>query len=311
MKKFVETLRGVCAMVSMALVTLLCFIPLLPSGLVKLLVPWRPIRRPAAHAVLWCARWWTRGINAAILGFGGTKVSSDQQMADAPNGRFVLISNHQCWADVMLLCHVIEPQLPFPRFFIKEKLRWLPIVGFACWALDFPFMKRYTREQIEKNPELRTRDVETVRRSCAVFRDWPVSIVNYAEGTRSTATKRAAANSPYRFSLPPKAGGTAFAVNAMSDVLDGVLDMTVAYVNRPTPAFWDVICGRVDEVAIRVRPVDLPHDLWRGDYGGDPIYRQRFKDWLETLWTEKDSEVAAIQDPTQADTRFHPAEKSA
>ncbi|MES1926343.1 acetyltransferase [Salinisphaera sp. T31B1] len=310
MKTLLANLRGGFAVIGMIAVTLIGFIPLLPASLVKLAAPWPWLRDPATRVVLWVARWWARGVNGVILAASQTHVIYDQQVPDNPDGRYVLISNHQCWADVMLLCHVVEPQLPFPRYFIKEPLRWLPVVGLACWALDFPFMKRHSRAEIEKDPSLRTRDMDTVRRSCEVFRDWPVSIVNYAEGTRSTAAKRAAANSPYRALLPPKAGGTAFTINAMHDVLDGVLDMTVAYVNTPEPTFWDLLCGRIERVMIRVRRLDIPGDLLEGDYMGDPEYRARFKRWLEDVWAEKDIEVAALQDPSQSATRFSQIESS-
>lgn len=304
MKRALQNIRGTIAILGMVLVTLIAFIPLLPSCLIKLLSPWPAVRKPATRVVLWLAVWWARGINAAILGMGRSRVIYDQQVPDDPDGRYVVIANHQCWADVMLLCHVIEPQLPFPRYFIKEQLRWLPVVGLACWALDFPFMKRHSRAEIEKNPALRTRDMETVRRSCAVFRDQPVSVVNFAEGTRSNAAKRKAANSPYRALLPPKAGGTAFTLNAMHGVLDGVLDLTFAYVNQPEPKFWDVLSGRVPEIVIRMRRLDVPSDLLVGDYIQDPDYRARFKRWLDQLWAEKDAEVAALQDPDNPATRF-------
>ena len=310
MKRALQTVRGVIAVILMVLVTLIGFIPLLPTCLIKLLAPWPALRDPAGRAVLWVAIWWARGINAAILGMGQSRVIYDQQVPDDPDGRYVVVANHQCWADVMLLCHVIEPQLPFPRYFIKEQLRWLPVVGLACWALDFPFMKRHSRAEIQNNPALRTQDMETVRRSCAVFRNQPVSVVNFAEGTRSNAGKRKAADSPYRALLPPKAGGTAFTLNAMHGVLDGVLDMTFAYVNQPEPKFWDVLCGRVPQIVIRVRKLDVPSDLMTGDYMGDADYRARFKNWLETVWVEKDVEVAALQDPTQSATRFSQIESS-
>jgi 1-acyl-sn-glycerol-3-phosphate acyltransferase len=134
-----------------------------------------------------------------------------------------------------------------------------------------------------------------------------VSLVNYAEGTRSNPAKRVAVNSPYRMLLPPKAGGTAFAVNAMRDVLDGVLDMTVAYIDTPEPIFWDFLCGRISRVAIRVRPLTLPSDLRVGDYSNDPDYRVRFKAWLEDVWAEKDAEVSALQDPRRSATRLFQA----
>jgi 1-acyl-sn-glycerol-3-phosphate acyltransferase len=313
MKRVLQPLRGITAVACIVVITLLGFIPLLPAALVKLALPWPRARQAATRVVLVIARYWARAVNATMLAISGARVTYDQQLADDPSGRYLLISNHQSWAEILLLVHVIEPQLPFPRFFIKESLRWMPVVGLACWALDFPFMKRHSRAEIEKNPALRNEDIERIRRACEAFHHWPVSLVNYAEGTRANPVKRAAANSPYATLLPPKAGGTAFAINAMRDVLDGVLDMTVAYVDIPEPAFWDFLCGRIPRVAIRVQPLAIPNDLRVGDYGADPDYRARFKAWLESLWAEKDIEVSALQDPRHSATRFFQvrAQKSA
>lgn len=306
MTRLRQTLRGVAALTIVGLVTLIGCIPLLPAALVKLLAPTPAIRRWATHALIWIAERWIRATNFGLIRVGGCRINYQQYAPANPNGRFVLISNHQSWADVMLLVHVILPQFPFPRFFIKEQLRWLPIVGLACWALDFPFMKRYSRAQIESNPALRDKDMNTVRRACSVFRQWPVTLINYAEGTRSTPRKRAAANSPYITMLPPKAGGTAFVVNAMGGLLDGVLDLTVAYVNTPRPTFWDFACGRIPEVAVRLRQLQLPEALRQGNYSADSVYRQQFKTWLQELWADKDDEVAAIQDPGQPQIDFAP-----
>ncbi|KEZ79281.1 acyltransferase [Salinisphaera hydrothermalis C41B8] len=297
-------IRGVAIIVGLIGLTIIGGIPLVPASVIKLSLPEGRARDRMTAVVLGIAKTWARSANGLIFGISGTRLRYQQQMADDPNGRYVLISNHQCWADVMALIKAIDPQLPFPRFFIKEQLRWLPVIGLACWALDFPFMKRHSRAAIQKNPQLRDEDMNTVRRACQVFRRLPVSLVNYAEGTRSTPAKRAAANSPYRTMLPPKAGGTAFAVNAMRDVLDGILDMTVAYIDTPEPQFWDLLCGRIPEVAVRVRYLPVPQGLAEGDYGADPEYRERFKAWLGELWAEKDAEVAAIQNPDNPQRTF-------
>lgn len=297
MIRLAAMLRGLFGITGMILLTFLLGFPLLPASLVKLLSPPGPLRDRATHAVLAIAKFWARTCNIITLGVGGARVATEFEMAPNPGGRYLLISNHQCWADVMLLIKAIDPQLPFPRYFIKEQLRWMPVVGLACWALDFPFMKRHSHAKVEKNPALRDDDMNTVRRACEVFSHWPVCIVNYAEGTRATAKKRAAADSPYKALLPPKAGGTAFAVNAMHEVLDGVVDMSVAYVNRPEPTFWDLLCGRIATVAIRVQYRPVPDELRSGDYAEDPDYRTRFKAWLSDIWDEKDVAVAAIQDP--------------
>lgn len=298
MRRLTENLRGILFSIVVTIVTLIGAVPLFPTGLVKLLLPFRAVRRITDPLLVGIARNWARAFNRAMLASSGATVELHNSVPSDPKGRYVLISNHQCWADVMLLVQVLDRErLPFPRFFIKEVLRWLPVVGFACWVLDFPFMKRYTKEQIERNPSLRGKDLETAKRSCEVFRNTPATVVNYAEGTRSTAAKRAAQGSPYRLLLKPKAGGTAFTLQAMGDVLDGVLDMTVAYTGTPEPTFWDFVCGRIPHVYIKLRPLEVPEHLRGGDYRNEPEFRAAFKAWLEDIWKDKDEEVTSRQDP--------------
>lgn len=298
MRRLTENARGLLFSLIIVVVTLMGAVPLFPVGLVKLLLPFRAVRRATDPILLWVARTWAWAFNGAMLAISGAELGLHNSVPPDPRRRYVLISNHQCWADVMLLAYVLDNEsLPFPRFFIKSVLRWLPVVGFACWVLDFPFMKRYTKEQLAKNPSLRGQDMETTKKSCEAFREIPVAVVNFAEGTRSTAAKRAAQGSPYRMLLKPKPGGTAFALQAMGDVLDGVLDMTVAYTGTPEPTFWDFICGRIPRVYIKLRPLTVPEHLRRGDYQNDPEFRAAFKDWLNDIWTEKDEEVASRQCP--------------
>lgn len=304
MRTLLTTLRGVLVLTCLVLVTLVGAIPMVPVALLKLLWPAGPGRDRLRHLLLKICSNWARSINAVVFGLGGIRLQTRQQLADDPRGRYIVISNHQSWADILILIAALDPQFPFPRFFMKEQLRWLPFIGLACWALDYPFMKRHSRAAIQANPQLRHEDIQTVRRACAIFRHVPVSLVNYTEGTRATPAKRAQTQSPYQTLLPPKAGGTAFAVNAMHEVLDGLIDMSVAYVDTPAPNFWDFLCGRIPEVAVQLRYLAVPEALAKGDYSADAEYRRQFKAWLNELWAGKDQAITAIQDPTQAKQGF-------
>lgn len=78
------------------------------------------------------------------------------------------------------------------KYFLKQQLAWVPFIGLACWALDMPFMKRYSRSYLIRHPgRRRGKDVETTRRSCEKFRRaHPTTIVNFVEGSRFTEEKR-------------------------------------------------------------------------------------------------------------------------
>ena len=115
-----------------------------------------------------------------------------------PDGHYLIISNHVSWVDIFVLFRAFQGRAPFIRFFLKHQLIWFPIVGQGCWALEFPFMHRHTPEYLEKHPEKRGKDLETTRRACQRYRNFPVAIANFVEGTRFTHAKREQQQSPYR-----------------------------------------------------------------------------------------------------------------
>ena len=111
---------------------------------------------------------------------------------------YLMTSNHQSWADILVLQKVTNRRVPSLKFFLKQELIWVPLLGLAWWALDFPFMKRYSRAQLEKRPELKGKDMETTRKACEKYAHYPVSVMNFFEGTRFTEEKHRQQNSPYR-----------------------------------------------------------------------------------------------------------------
>lgn len=290
----ISNLRGVVAVLFSSISLGVLFLGFLPGAIAKLLVPHAGFRRACTRYMLFFARGFCVAMNISARHIGGQRIVIEDSVPDDRHGRYLLISNHQCWADIPLLANSIMHKLPFPRWFIKQQMIWVPIIGFAAWAMDFPFMQRYTKEQIRKNPSLRGKDMQTTKQACQIYRYQSVTVVNYAEGTRATPAKRFNRNSPYHFCLRPKAGGTAFMLEAMGDVLDGIIDMTVAYVGAADPSAWDYFCGRIPEVRVRLRPLELPAHLQHGSYENDPEYQARFQTWINGLWAEKDAEIAKI-----------------
>lgn len=206
------------------------------------------------------------------------------------DGTYLVVANHQSWVDIPVLYRALGRELPFLRFFIKDQLKWVPILGQAWWALDMPFMKRYPRELLERRPELRGRDLEATRRSCERLRGTPVAILNFVEGTRFRPEKHRRQASPYRHLLRPRAGGIAQVLAAMGDQIQAMLDVTIAYPGG-APSFWDLLAGKIDRVRVRARVVEIPPGLRHGDYDNDPAYRERFQAWVRQLWEAKDREL--------------------
>lgn len=200
---------------------------------------------------------------------------------------YFITCNHQSWVDIFVLQHIFNRKIPFIRFFLKQQLLYFPMLGLAWWALDFPFMKRYTPSQLLAHPELRGKDLEATRKACQRFRGVPVSILNFLEGTRFRPEKHERQNSPYRHLLRPKAGGFAYALEAMGDQFAAILDVTIVFPEGATK-FWDLVTGRMRRIVVRVSQYEIPPRLRKGHYSDDPAYRQAAKDWVQELWERKD-----------------------
>lgn len=204
---------------------------------------------------------------------------------------YLVVSNHQSWVDILVLQKVFNRKVPFLKFFLKKELIYVPFIGVCWWALDFPFMKRYSAAFLAKHPELKGTDIATTRKACAKFRYKPVSVMNFLEGTRFTAGKHQQQQSPFQHLLKPKAGGISFVLNAMGEQLHKLLDVTIHY-PKGSPSFWDYISGKVHEITVRVRVLPIERQ-YIGDYE-DPQYRAAFQQWVNQLWADKDAQLQAL-----------------
>ncbi|NRQ43526.1 acyltransferase [Rheinheimera sp. YQF-2] len=205
---------------------------------------------------------------------------------------YLVLANHQSWADILVLQKVFNRQIPFIKFFLKKELLYVPIIGLCWWALDFPFMKRYSKAFLQRNPHLQGKDIETTRKACRKFRFKPAAIMNFVEGTRLTPAKHAMQQSPYQNLLKPKAGGAAFVLGAMGEQLHKILDVTIHY-PQGIPSFWDYISGKVRDITVQINVLPITPELV-GDYN-DVHYRERFQQWINQLWQQKDQQLTALK----------------
>ena len=202
------------------------------------------------------------------------------------NGWYLVISNHQSWLDIVVLQKVFARRIPFLKFFLKQQLIWVPLLGQAWWALDFPFMKRYSREYLKKYPERKGKDLETTRRACAKFKQIPVTVMNFVEGSRFTMEKAKDQRSPYSRLLKPKAAGIAFVLGAMGEQLSSILNVTIDYPGGEK-SLWAFMCGRVRRIRVVVETIPITPELL-GDYFQDKDYQERFQLWVNNLWDQKE-----------------------
>ncbi len=283
-----STIRGVVTVSAMAINVVAWCLVLFAVAVLKFLLPVPAARRVLSRVMTALAEGWIGTNNAIFRAMGALPIDSRGLEGLSTNEWYLVVSNHQSWVDILVLQSVFNRRIPFLKFFLKQQLIWVPFLGIAWWALDFPFMRRHSPAYLEKHPEKRGEDLAVTRRACEKFRLIPTSVMNFVEGTRFTERKHAAFKSPYRHLLPPRPGGTSFVLSAMGGMLHSMLDVTIAYEGR-TPSFWDLCCGRLGTVTVDVRR--RPIDAWMssGDYAGDPAFRARFKDWLAGIWAEKDA----------------------
>jgi 1-acyl-sn-glycerol-3-phosphate acyltransferase len=287
-------LTGIAVTLLLLLNTLVLFGPLMVFALLKLVFQ-SELRDRCSWAVMWIAETWVE-INKLIFKLCiPTRWEISGHEGLRRDTSYLVISNHQSWVDIPALVQALNRRTPFFKFFLKKELIWVPFLGLAWWALDYPFMKRYTKAFLAKHPELKGKDLEITKEACELFKRQPVTVVNYLEGTRFTPVKHAEQRSPYRYLLKPKAGGVAFVLAALGEQLDAVLDVTVVYPDNRIPGFWDLISGRVPRVIIDIQTCELDPALWRGDYENDPAFREYVQEWVNRLWVEKDARIQALQ----------------
>ncbi|MDU3382232.1 MAG: acyltransferase [Klebsiella pneumoniae] len=275
------------------LVTIICSVPIIVAGLIKLLVPipavWRSIS-VFCNFMMYC---WCEGL--ALLLHLNPWLKWDVQGLEGLNKKnwYLLISNHHSWADIVVLCVLFRKHIPMNKYFLKQQLAWVPFIGLACWALDMPFMRRYSRSYLIRHPERRGKDVETTRRSCEKFRAHPTTIVNFVEGSRFTEEKKRETRSPYHNLLPPKAAGIAMALNVLGSQFNKLLNVTLCYPDNYTRPFYDMLSGRLTRIVVRINLVPIGEEL-HGDYVNDKNFKRGFQRWLNGLWEEKDRQLTDI-----------------
>ena len=281
-------IRTAAAGALIALNTVVHAAPILTLAVAKLLLPFKRARIAMSRWMPAFGESWIAVNSWAIARFTPTRwvVTGDAALSHAR--RYLVLSNHQSWVDIPVLQKVLNRRIPFQRFFLKDSLKWVPVLGVVWWAMDFPFMKRASKSEIAKRPELARRDMDTARKACAKFREIPVSVMNFVEGTRANAKKLA--DSGFRHLLKPKSGGVAQVMNSMGELLDGIVDVTIVY-PQGRPSILDLFAGKVREIRVDLRLRPVPTELVGGDYENDRAYRARFQQWLNGLWAEKDATI--------------------
>ena len=280
-------LRGILVFLGFTINTIFWFIPILFLAIIKFVVPLPSLRRGITRVLMALGENWI-SFNSALL---TTFASIDWQARGIENLRrdewYLVIVNHQAWVDILVLQKVFNRRIPFLKFFIKQQLIWFPLLGIAWWAMDMPFMKRFSPSYLAKNPHMKGQDLRRTRKACEKFRHTPTSVINFLEGTRFSVEKRDRKNSPYQHLLVPRAGGFAIAMSSMGSLFGAILDVTLVYPSGAAK-FWDMCCGNHVPVIVDVKERPVEEWLLSRNYEEDREFRRRVHRWLGEIWQEKD-----------------------
>ena len=281
---------------TLMLLNILFWVPvLLLVATVKLLLPFKRVRLVIDPLLLQIAEAWIAG-NSGWMRLTQPLQWEITGLRDLdPRQWYLVICNHQSWVDILVLQHVLNRRIPLLKFFLKKQLIWVPIMGLAWWALEFPFMRRHSEAFLQKHPEERGKDAATTRAACEKYALVPTSVMNFVEGTRFTYAKHQRQQSPYRHLLKPKAGGISLALDAMGEKFGAVLDITIAYPDG-APNFWQFLQGRVPRVIVQARTLAVPRLAASATGDSSQALRELCQGWVNQLWGEKDALLNQLLD---------------
>lgn len=288
-----QMIAGSVAFIFYLLNTIFWLLPIIMLSLFKSLLQFKSAQKILNQLLDGCATNWisVNGMTQRLIGnpkitvVGGEELSIDQW--------YMVISNHQSWVDILVLQRVLNRKIPFLKFFLKKELIWVPFLGLAWWALDFPFMKRYSKSFLAKNPHMKGKDIETTKKACAKFKHKPVSVMNFVEGTRFTKQKHQTQSSTFDYLLKPKAGGVAFTLDSMNGQLNTLVNVTIYY-PEGIPTFWEFISGQVSNINVKITTQGID-PVYIGDYSSDKDFQQNFQSWINDLWLDKDKDIEAMK----------------
>ena len=285
--------KGVLSILLYTMNTILLTIPLILLSLLKFIVPIHSFIVLLDKILISIATLWigVNSFNSRLF----CKIDWDIRGLEKLEKKewYLVLSNHQSWVDILALQTTLNQKVPMLKFFLKKELIWVPFLGLAWWALDFPFMKRYSKKQLAENPRLKGKDLEITKKACEKFKHTPVSIMNFVEGTRFTPKKKSAQNNHFNHLLTPKAGGIAFVLGSMGEYLHKIIDVTIVYPEK-IPTFWEYISGKVNKIIIDFEVIPL-NDVLIGDYFNDTEHKHQFFNWLNALWQTKDNKITALK----------------
>ena len=266
--------------------TLILAVLMIPLGVIKFLIPLKTLRASFTRIIIKIGELWIDVNSSWVIYLHKPNIEITGEENLNGDSWFLSTSNHQSAADIFIVQYITNRKIPMLKFFIKYELIYVPVIGICWWALDMPFLKRYTQKQIKKNPKLKGRDYKKMKKSLEHYSLHPVSIFSYAEGTRFTEKKHKLQKSEFTNLLKPKEGGLAIALSNVNKIKE-LIDITIIYDNDNL-GFWNYLCGNIKNIKVFISKIEVPSKYLTENLISSEELRGDFKLWLNSIWKEKD-----------------------
>ena len=270
--------------------TVIIATPILILALLRVLFPFAPVIKIIERLNLFLYGIWVQNNSLTIALTNKIDWQINSEELNKIKNSCIIICNHQSWADIVMICHIFRGKIPITKFFLKHSLIYIPLIGLACLGLGMPFLRRYSKQQLLKNPKLKTKDIESTNKACRRLIHAPSTLVNFVEGTRYTKEKAAAVKSPYHHLMPPKAASLGIALGQIGKDIEILFNTTLRYPDNEESPFIDMLKGKLKTVYASIEPIKVTDEII-GDYLGDKQFKHSFTLWLRELWERKDAEL--------------------
>jgi len=285
-----STIKGFIILIVVIFNTLFWVPILVLFSVVKFILPVALLRKKLSQFLVWIAYNWI-WLNSNIHSLlHGNKIALSGMNDLDKNDWYLVISNHRAAADIPILQNIFYKKIPFLKFFLKKELIYVPFLGVAWWALDFPFMRRFSAAYLAKNPHMKGKDLEVTKKACEKFKDYPISVINFIEGTRFTQQKHDKQHSKFKHLLKPKSGGIGFVLGSMGAQIKYLIQVSLNYAPK-APSAWEYLCGDYQSVEVIVEKIKIPEELKNKNYITDAEFRKNLQNWLNQLWEKQDQRL--------------------
>ncbi len=283
-------LRGVISLGLFVINTLTCCFMILGLALVSLPFFFLPrVQKQIRGAMDGMVAIWVAG-NARLMNWFRW-ITLEKEYSEKLNDRnhwWLIASNHQSWADIIILQIALHRIAPTIKFFTKRELIWLPVLGFVMWVLRFPYVHRRKSSGRGKKSKFYDKNRASLDRAAEQFSERPLTVLVFLEGTRFTKEKHQQQQSGYRHLLRPKVGGLIYALDALEPKINQVVSLTVVYDGTP-PGFFDLMCGQCRKVRVYAEPAELTG-----------IKKTELRTRITHLWNKQDQLIQDTHDQWSA-----------